>query len=81
MSAKKMMIGVFVGTAFGAVLGILFAPDKGSTTRRRFSKKSYDYSEELEEKFNDLIESITEQFQTVVEEVNQMADKGKIKEG
>jgi len=81
MSAKKMMIGVLVGTAFGAVLGILFAPDKGSTTRRRFSKKSYDYSEELEEKFNDLIESITEQFQTVVEEVNQMADKGKIKEG
>jgi gas vesicle protein len=81
MSAKKLMIGVLVGTAFGAVLGILFAPDKGSTTRRRFSKKSYDYSEELEEKFNDLIESITEQFQTVVEEVNQMADKGKIKEG
>ncbi len=81
MSAKKLMIGVLVGTAFGAVLGILFAPDKGSTTRRRFSKKSYDYSEEQEEKFNDLIESITEQFQTVVEEVNQMADKGKIKEG
>lgn len=81
MSTKKLMIGVLAGTALGAVLGILFAPDKGSTTRRRFSKKSYDYSEELEEKFNDLIESITEQFQTVVEEVNQMAEKGKIKEG
>ena len=81
MSTKKLMIGVLAGTALGAVLGILFAPDKGSTTRRRFSKKSYDYSEELEAKFNDLIESITEQFQTVVEEVNQMAEKGKIKEG
>jgi gas vesicle protein len=81
MSTKKLMIGVLTGTALGAVLGILFAPDKGSVTRRRFSKKSYDYSDELEAKFNDLIESITEQFQTVVEEVNQMAEKGKIKEG
>lgn len=76
-----MMIGVLAGTALGAVLGIMFAPDKGSTTRRRFSRKSYDYSEELEEKFNDLIENITEQFQAVVEEVNQMAEKGKIKTG
>jgi gas vesicle protein len=81
MSTKKLMIGVLAGTALGAVLGIMFAPDKGSTTRRRFSRKSYDYSEELEEKFNDLIENITEQFQAVVEEVNQMAEKGKIKTG
>ena len=81
MNTGKLFLGALAGIAVGAVLGILFAPDKGSTTRRRFSKKSYDYSEELEEKFNDLIESITEQFQTVVEEVNQMADKGKIKEG
>jgi gas vesicle protein len=81
MSTKKLMIGVLTGTALGAVLGILFAPDKGSVTRRRFSKKSYDYSDELEAKFNDLIENITEQFQTVVEEVNQMAEKGKMKTG
>ena len=80
MSAKKLMIGVLAGTALGAVLGILYAPDKGSVTRRRFSKRSYDYSDELEAKFNDLIESITEQFQAVVEEVNQMAEKGKINE-
>jgi gas vesicle protein len=81
MSTKKLMIGVLTGTALGAVLGILFAPDKGSVTRRRFSKKSYDYSDELEAKFDDLIENITEQFQTVVEEVNQMAEKGKMKTG
>jgi len=79
MSFKKILIGVLAGAAAGATLGILFAPDKGSSTRRRFSKKSLNYSEELEEKFNELIESITEQFETVVEEVNRMAEADKLK--
>jgi len=80
MSAKKILIGVLAGAAIGAIAGVLFAPDKGSSTRRRFKRKSYDYTDELEEKFNDLIDNITEQFQTVVEEVNQMAEKDRVKE-
>jgi len=74
MGAKTLLIGVLAGAAVGAVLGVLYAPDKGSSIRRRFSGKSYAYTDELEQKFNDLIDNITEQFQTVVEEVNLMAD-------
>ena len=80
MSTKKLLIGVLAGAVVGAIAGILFAPDKGSSTRRRFKRKSFDYTDELEEKFNDLIDNITEQFQTVVEEVNQMAEKEMLKE-
>ncbi len=79
MSTRKLLIGVLAGAAVGAVLGILFAPDKGSSTRKRFSRKSYQYTDELEGKFNDLIDNITEQFQTVVEEVNQMSEDGMLK--
>ena len=75
MSAKKMLTGILAGVAAGAILGILYAPAKGSSIRKKFTRrKKYDYSDELEEKFNDLIDNITEQFQTVVEEVNLMAD-------
>jgi len=79
MSIQKILLGVLAGAAAGAVLGILYAPEKGSETRRRFSKKNYAYSDELEAKFNDLIDNITEQFQAVVEEVNLMAENEMLK--
>jgi gas vesicle protein len=79
MSVAKVLIGVMAGVAAGAVLGVLYAPDKGSATRKRFSRKGYTYTDELETKFNDLIDSITEQFETVVKEVNQMAENEKQK--
>lgn len=79
MSLGKIVLGMMTGVAAGAVLGVLYAPDKGSTTRKRFSCKGYNYTEELEEKFNDLIDSITAQFEAVIEEVNQMSEDGKLK--
>lgn len=81
MSAKKILAGILAGAAAGAILGILYAPAKGSSIRKKFTRRRYDYSEELEEKFNDLIDSITEQFETVVEEVHRMAENDKLKAG
>jgi len=79
MSAKKVLIGAVAGAVAGAALGVLFAPAKGSSTRNRFSRKKYNYSKELEEKFDELINSITDQFETVVIEVNRMAELEKLK--
>jgi gas vesicle protein len=79
MGSGKVLLGVLAGVAVGATLGILFAPDKGSTTRKKISRKGDDYAEELEEKFNDFVEGISKQFEAVKEEATQMAEDSKHK--
>jgi gas vesicle protein len=77
MSAGKVFLGVLAGVAVGAVLGILFAPAKGSKTRKKISKKGEKLTEDLKEKFNEFLESISEKFDEVKEEVSDFTEKAK----
>jgi gas vesicle protein len=65
-----------VGVAIGATLGILFAPDKGSSTRKKISQKRDEYADELEEKFNEFIDKISKKSETVKEEATRVAENG-----
>ena len=66
MSTGKILFGVLAGVAAGAVLGILFAPAKGSKTRKKIAKKGMDYADELSEKLKDFMEEMTEKFESAV---------------
>jgi gas vesicle protein len=59
MSSGKALLGVLAGIAAGAALGVLFAPGKGSNTRKNISRKTEDLvdavSDKLEEKFDEVI--------------------------
>lgn len=58
MGTGKVLVGVIAGVAAGALLGVLFAPDKGSETRKKISKKGSDTVEGLKDKFDQLLSSI-----------------------
>lgn len=79
MSTGKVLLGVLAGIAAGATLGILFAPDKGSNTRRKITKKGEGYAEELKDKFNDLFTTLSEKYEEVKEETEELVGKTKAK--
>jgi gas vesicle protein len=79
MSSGKVLLGLLAGVAAGAALGILFAPEKGSKTRKKMAKKSDDYADTLKEKFNEFLESISEKFTEVKEEVSDLSDQANVK--
>jgi gas vesicle protein len=79
MSSGKVLLGLLAGVAVGALLGVLFAPDKGSVTRKKIAKKGEDYADDLKEKFNEFLENISEKFEEVKEDVSDFAEKAKTK--
>ena len=77
MSSGKVLLGVLGGIAAGALLGILFAPDKGSNTRKKVVKKGEDYAEALQDKFDDFLESFSEKFEKMKEEYTEFVKQDK----
>ena len=75
----KLALGVLAGLAAGAVIGVLFAPDKGSETRRKITGKGKEYVDDLVDglnnTFTDLKESVTERFESAGDMVNGLAEK------
>jgi gas vesicle protein len=76
MDSGKVFLGVLAGLAAGAVLGILFAPEKGSETRKKLAGKGEDYSDLVKEKVNEFLGSMSEKFEKVKEEVSDFAEHG-----
>lgn len=73
MSAKKNVVGMLAGVAIGAVLGILLAPDKGSETRKKLSKKGSNMVNDLKDKY----ENTMDKAETVVNDVKGKAEEMK----
>lgn len=60
MKNKSLIAGVLGGVAVGALLGILFAPEKGTDTRKKLAKKGKDLQDNLKDVAGKYAGKITE---------------------
>ena len=76
MSNSKTALGFVAGAAVGAILGILFAPDKGTETRRKLSETGTDVTDSLKSKFNDFVDGIRDTYRGVKDDAEDVAEEG-----
>ena len=58
MKSGKLVLGILAGLATGAVLGILFAPDKGRKTRRKLIGGAKGLADDLTKKIKDEVSAL-----------------------
>lgn len=75
-STSKIIAATLAGVATGALLGLLFAPDKGEETRRKIGEKYTDLSDTIRNKVADLVDTIKNEYSNVKDTVNDYTGRG-----
>jgi len=79
MKTGNLLFGLLCGACIGGICGILFAPHKGSVTRKIITRRGEDYVDVLEEKFDDFLDTIDDKIDNVKKEVSGFVRREKVK--
>ncbi len=78
-SSGKIIGALLVGAAIGGVLGILFAPDKGSETRKKLLTKGDELKDSIKDKFSGLLAGMHKESELVEEDAKEFLQNGSAK--
>ena len=76
---KSSVLGVLAGVATGVVLGVLFAPDKGSKTRKKITTKTIEAKESLKEELDNFLNTLSKKYDSIVNNGEEILEEGKDK--
>jgi gas vesicle protein len=75
MTTGKIIWSIAAGVAAGAILGVLFAPDKGVDTRKKIVQKKDDAVDSI----NEMLERVTGKLEDVKKQASKMMANGMAK--
>lgn len=75
---KKIIAGVVAGVAAGAILGYLFATEKGAKTRQKIAEETGSFFDEMVGHFMDMVQLGKSKANTAIEEAGAAIDKVKM---
>ena len=75
-NTAKIITALAAGAVAGAVIGVLFAPDKGSETRKKVSEEGKRLAQSLKEKLNQLKEKSDEVVSNIQRSMDELEAKG-----
>ncbi len=73
----RLIGAVLLGAAIGGALGILFAPDRGSETRRKISQKGTDLTDSIKNKFGKIVDKFRREVEAVKDQATDFTENGK----
>ncbi|MCC7466424.1 MAG: YtxH domain-containing protein [Saprospiraceae bacterium] len=75
MTTGRIILSIAAGVAAGAILGVLFAPNKGVDTRKKIVQKKDDAVDSL----NEMIDRVTGKLEDVKKQAARMVTNGMAK--
>ena len=79
MKSINGLLGVLAGVAAGALIGMAFAPQKGSKMRRNVLHKGENYLDDIKDKFEDFLDNATRKIESKWQNAEDLVNKGKTK--
>ncbi len=81
MTKEKLITGIVLGAAVGAIVGFLFATDKGAEIRQKLSEKGFELGDLLKSKAGEFGNVLKDEFGNIVtgarSAVDETLSKGK----
>jgi gas vesicle protein len=80
---RNAVLGFVAGAATGTLAGLLIAPEKGSKTRKKISKKVNNVSKDVTDTLNEKVDNLKDQVTEIINEMKgnkvNTGEKAKVK--